>query len=52
MVLYFKAKIDVLKMLPVMLKKRRCIMKARRISNKDRKFPLTIKAYFVRCFQK
>ncbi len=35
MVFYFKAKINVLKMLPVMLKKRRCIMKVKRVSNKD-----------------
>ena len=35
MVLYFKAKINVLKMLPVMLKKRRGIMKIKRVSNKD-----------------
>ena len=35
MVLYFKAKIDVLKILPAMLKKRRCIMKVKRVSNKD-----------------
>ena len=35
MVLYFKAKINALKMLPVMLKKRRCIMKVKRVSNKD-----------------
>ncbi len=35
MILYFKAKIDAVKMLAVMLKKRRSNMKAKRISNKD-----------------
>ncbi len=35
MVLYFKAKIDVVKMLTVMLKKRRSNMKAKRVSDKD-----------------
>ncbi len=35
MVLYFNAKIEAVKMLTVMLKKRRSNMKAKRISNKD-----------------
>ncbi len=34
-ILYFKAKIDAVKMLPIMLKKRKNNMKAKRISNKD-----------------
>ncbi len=34
-ILYFKAKIDAVKMLPIMLKKRRSNMKAKRISNID-----------------
>ncbi len=41
MVLYFKAKIDVLKMLPAMLKKRRCIMKVKKVNNKDLRETMT-----------
>lgn len=32
--LYLKSKLDVIKMLPVMFKKRRCIMKKKKVSNK------------------
>ena len=35
LILYFKAKLDAVKMFPVMLKKRKLILKAKRISNKD-----------------
>ena len=35
LILFFKAKIDAVKMLPVMLRARKTILKAKRISNKD-----------------
>ncbi len=55
LILYFKAKLDAVKMLPVMLKKRRLILKTKTISNKDLMkitMPLFGKDFLRRKFKK
>lgn len=55
LILYFKAKLDAVKMFPVMLKKRKDIMKAKKIANRDLRnitTPLLKKTFLKRKLKK